>query len=205
MEGFPACLRGHSYSSDSLHRDAHVNNSYDDTILNSISATSPCVCNVSTPNISDFSDIGENSISASPCAYNLPTPVIRDFSDNSDSDDANNESDMTALGEEGSISVTPNPDSINSFDFQKYTSNEFLSKNDVNYEEVSGLLKKIRLRNVNRVIIGHLNVNFFAPKHDVIKTIIPGNVDIMIFGETKLDGSYPTAQLKMEGFKKWQS
>ena len=37
---------------------------------------------------------------------------------------------------------------------------------------------------------------------DTIKTVIPGNVDIMIFGETKLDDSYPSAQLLIEGFRK---
>ena len=50
-------------------------------------------------------------------------------------------------------------------------------------------------------IIGHLNVNSFTPKLDAIKTIIAGNIDIMIFSETKLDDSYPNAQLKIDGFK----
>ena len=77
---------------------------------------------------------------------------------------------------------------------QKYIGKEYLEKKDVNYQEVSQLLKQIRLRNLNRVIIGHLNVNFFAIKLDVIKLIIPDNVDVMIFSETKLDASYPTAQ-----------
>ena len=52
------------------------------------------------------------------------------------------------------------------------------------------------------MLIGHLNVNFFAVKLVAIKTIIPGNVDIIILGGTKLDSSYPTAQLMIEGFKK---
>ena len=84
---------------------------------------------------------------------------------------------------------------------QKYVSKEFVSKGDINLQEVSQVLKQIRISNVNRVIIGHLNVNFFAVKLDAIKTIIPGNVDIVIFGETKLDASYPTAQLMIDGFK----
>ena len=43
---------------------------------------------------------------------------------------------------------------------------------------------------------------FFAIKLDAIKLIIPDNVDIMIFSETKLDASYPTAQLLINGFSK---
>ena len=41
-----------------------------------------------------------------------------------------------------------------------------------------------------------------APKLDAIRTIVPGNVDIMVFSETKLDDSYPTTQLLIEGFGK---
>ena len=58
------------------------------------------------------------------------------------------------------------------------------------------------MKNIDRVIIGHLNVNFFAKKLDAIKTIIPNNVDIMVFSETKLDSSYPIAQLLIGGFGK---
>ena len=71
-----------------------------------------------------------------------------------------------------------------------------------NDQEVTQVLNEIRIKNVNRVIIGHLNVNFFAAKIDVIITIMPGNVDIMVFSETKLDDSYPMAQLFIEGFGK---
>ena len=60
----------------------------------------------------------------------------------------------------------------------------------------------MRQMRVKNVIIGHLNVNFMAPKIDAIRTIIPGNVDIMVFSETKLDDSYPATQLLIEGFGK---
>ena len=86
--------------------------------------------------------------------------------------------------------------------FQKYVSKDFLDKGDINHQEVSKLLNRIRINNINRVIIGHLNVNFFAIKLDSIKVIITENVDIMIFTEAKLDASYPYAQLKIDGFKK---
>ena len=60
---------------------------------------------------------------------------------------------------------------------QKYISEEFLDKNDIDHQDVSQVIRQIRVKNVNRVIIGHLNVNFMAPKLDAIRTIIPGNVD----------------------------
>ena len=90
----------------------------------------------------------------------------------------------------------------NTFLSHKYISKGFFDNEDVKHQEVSQVLKQIRISNINRVVIGHLNVNFFATKLDDIKTIIPGNVDIMIFYETKIDDSYPIAQLLIDGFGK---
>ena len=85
----------------------------------------------------------------------------------------------------------------------KYVSKkDFHHKNNTNEQEVLQILKQIRVKNIDRVIIDHLNVNFFAKKIDAIKTIIPSNVDLMVFSETKLDSSYPIAQLLIEGFGK---
>ena len=80
----------------------------------------------------------------------------------------------------------------------KYVSKkDFLHKNNTNDQEVLQVLKQIRVKN-----IGHLNVNFFSKKLDAIKTIIPSDVDIMVFSETMLDSSYPIAQLLIEFFGK---
>ena len=92
--------------------------------------------------------------------------------------------------------------SNNTFLFQKYTSGEFIDKKDINHQGTSQVLKQIKIKNINRVMIGHWNVIFFAAKLDAIKIIIPGNVDIMVFGETKLDDSYPMVQLLIDGFGK---
>ena len=92
--------------------------------------------------------------------------------------------------------------SLDTLLFDKNASKESFKGEDISNQEVSHVLKQIRVGNINRVIIGHLNVNFFAMKLDAIKTIIPGNVDIMVFGEAKLDDSHPIAQLLIEGFAK---
>ena len=84
---------------------------------------------------------------------------------------------------------------------QKYIPKDFCCKEYLN-QHVSLVLKKIRIENISKVIISHLNVKFFAPKLDSIRTIFSGNVDIMVFTETKIDVSYPTSQLKINGFKK---
>ena len=84
--------------------------------------------------------------------------------------------------------------------FQKYISKEFVDKKDINNQEVSQMLKQIE--QLNNVIIGHLNVNSLLPKLDAVKTIITGNIDVMIFTQTKPDDSYSTAQLMAGRFKK---
>ena len=50
------------------------------------------------------------------------------------------------------------------------------------------------MTNLNRIIIGHLNVNSFADKLDSMKLIIPENIDVMVIGESKLNDSYPISQ-----------
>ena len=44
------------------------------------------------------------------------------------------------------------------------------------------------------------NVNHFAGKYNDFKLIIPGNIDIMILVETKLDNSYPTLQFLIDSY-----
>ena len=56
----------------------------------------------------------------------------------------------------------------------------FLRKDDSNCQDVSLILKKLIVDNIDNVVVGHLNVNSIPGKLDAIKTIIPRNVDIMI-------------------------
>ena len=70
----------------------------------------------------------------------------------------------------------------------------------MNHQDTSGVLKEIRVNNLNRIIIGHLNVNSLVQKIDSLKVIIPGNIDVMVITESKLDDSYPTSQFFIDGF-----
>ena len=76
-----------------------------------------------------------------------------------------------------------------------YLSDKFLKKSNVNDEDVSTVLKDIRMTNINHIIIDHLNVNSFADKLDSMKLIIPGNIDVMVIGD-----SYPISQFLIDGF-----
>ena len=74
--------------------------------------------------------------------------------------------------------------------------------NNPSYSDAISILNNIRDKNVNKLVIGNLNINTFAGKFDQFKIIIQGKLDIIVVTETKLDDSYPTSQFFIEGFCK---
>ena len=77
---------------------------------------------------------------------------------------------------------------------------ENLSMSDSDTENAFEKLKEIRIKNVNNVIIGTLNINSLAPKFEQLREIIGKNLDILTIQETKLDSSFPTQQFSLDGF-----
>ena len=67
-------------------------------------------------------------------------------------------------------------------------------------EDPSVILSDIRRKNLNRPIIGHININFLESKFDALKLLIEDILDILVVTETKIDASYPTAQFEINGF-----
>ena len=63
-------------------------------------------------------------------------------------------------------------------------------------------LREIRVKNVNNVIIGHLNINSLRNKFHALCPLIHGYLDILVVGETKLDETFPEKQFLMSGYKK---
>ena len=61
-------------------------------------------------------------------------------------------------------------------------------------------LKSIRVANVNRLIIGQLNINSLRNKFEALKLIVRGNLDILIITESKLDETFPVNQFVIDGF-----
>ena len=76
-----------------------------------------------------------------------------------------------------------------------------ISESDIN-ESANDLLKKIRVKNVNRIVIGTLNINSLPNKFSQLKEIIGKNLDIFTIQETKLDSSFPPEQFTIEGYSK---
>ena len=76
-------------------------------------------------------------------------------------------------------------------------------KNEDSSCENSGpfkILIKIRISNVNRLIIGQLNINSIRNKSEALQTIVSDNLNILVITESKLDSSCPAGRFCMEGF-----
>ena len=70
------------------------------------------------------------------------------------------------------------------------------SINKVSLNSLSGL-SELRLRNVNRVLIGNLNINSIRNKFDQLKDTVLNYTDILILTETKLDETFLTSHFLM--------
>ena len=62
------------------------------------------------------------------------------------------------------------------------------------------ILRNLKLKNINRLVLAHLNINSLSAKFDQLKLLIGKNIDILVLTETKIDNSFPSAQFRIEGF-----
>ena len=61
-------------------------------------------------------------------------------------------------------------------------------------------LQYIRAKNINRIILGHLNINSIRNKIVALEDLVKNDIDILLISETKLDNSFPPAQFIMNSF-----
>ena len=64
----------------------------------------------------------------------------------------------------------------------------------------SKILKNLRISNINRLVVAHSNINHVTGKLEPLLEIIQDNIDILAITETKLDESYTTNMLDIEGY-----
>ena len=55
-------------------------------------------------------------------------------------------------------------------------------------------LKSCRIRNLNKIVVGHLNINSIRNMFDFLAHLVKGNINVLMISETKLDESYPPSQ-----------
>ena len=69
-----------------------------------------------------------------------------------------------------------------------------------NLEEPLSIFKELRLKNPNRIIIGHLNINSIRNKFEELKLLVKDSLDLIIITETKIDNSFIISQFLIDGF-----
>ena len=62
-------------------------------------------------------------------------------------------------------------------------------------------LRALRKKNLNKLIIAHLNVNSLRNKLEFLKEQIQNNIDILITSETKIDASFPIGQFLLNSYR----
>ena len=71
-----------------------------------------------------------------------------------------------------------------------------------NGQDPQSILRLLKTKNVDRPVIGQLNINSISPKFEHLESLIKGNVDLLMVSETKVDDTFPTEQFKIEGYSK---
>ena len=69
-----------------------------------------------------------------------------------------------------------------------------------NLEEPLSIFTELRLKNPNRIIIGHLNLNSIRNKFEELKLLVKDSLDLIIITETKIDNSFIINQFLIDGF-----
>ena len=69
-----------------------------------------------------------------------------------------------------------------------------------NPSDVYTKLNDIRVKNIHRVIISHLNINSIRNKFVALSDIAKNKIDIMLISETKLNSSFSNSLFYIDGF-----
>ena len=61
-------------------------------------------------------------------------------------------------------------------------------------------MKNLRLKNSNKVISGHININSLRNKFELLTEMVWDKVDLPMISKTKFDSSFPNAQFYMKSY-----
>ena len=61
-------------------------------------------------------------------------------------------------------------------------------------------LNNLRMKSINKILIGHLNINSIRNKFDLLADLVKEKLDIILISETKIDTTFPTTQFEIPGY-----
>ena len=62
-------------------------------------------------------------------------------------------------------------------------------------------IRKLKLSNPHKIILGHLNINSFQNKFESIADVIQGTFDIFLLSKTKTDKSFPDKHFRLINYR----
>ena len=71
--------------------------------------------------------------------------------------------------------------------------------NDKNIDP-SIILNRLRCKNIDGLLIGHINLNNIRNKFHYLSDLIKGKIDLLLVSETKINASFPVNQFKIPGY-----
>ena len=77
------------------------------------------------------------------------------------------------------------------------------ASNSADFQELgyqTNTLHEIRIKNADRLLIGHLNVNSIQNKFEMLEEIIKDKIEIFLISEKKLNRSFPSGQFMIRGY-----
>ena len=67
-------------------------------------------------------------------------------------------------------------------------------------EDATLILNKLRIKNSERIIIGHLNINHIEKKFEPLVSLVNDKLGVFLLSETKIDISFLSTQFTIEGY-----
>ena len=140
--------------------------------------------------------------------------VASNLNDNMSNDRLNNENENIYKFESTPISILEHMEklttSLEGGGESNNTTINFQSNNEpstnlnpkFNEDPISVLIMKLKVKNGDKPVIDHLNINFLEPKFASLNSLIKNNVGILLVSETKLNDTFPSGQFLIEGYAK---
>ena len=77
-----------------------------------------------------------------------------------------------------------------------------LTTDEIKMDDPGLILETLTTKNSDKIIIGHLNINFIENKFSSHVSLVKDKLDIFMVSETKIDDSFPENQFIIEGYSK---
>ena len=93
-------------------------------------------------------------------------------------------------------------ENTSNFQGQKSLTYEFSTLDETVKEEegVKSSLCNLKLRNLNRLIFGQININSIRNKFELLFSLVSNNIDVLLISETKIDNTFPVSQFCVPGY-----